>query len=183
MALEVRMGILLVILLLGGGGVALVLWLNAKREERDKYYAAARNILKDEFLRIKLENPVKSSGALGDTGGQKVMVYLKTIGIKPQKRYVFNPEREIPFGRQQDESGVFLNEATVSQRHCRIFLCDAYVWLEDLRSSNGTGIKRGLFKNYWLASGQQIALRSGDVLIIGSAKLKVKLFVFDTVYM
>ena len=177
------MWILFVILLLGGGVVALVIILNAQREERDKYYAAARNILKDDFLRKTLENPVKSGGDSGGAGDQKLMVYLKTIGIKPPKRYVFNPEREIPFGRQRDESGVFLNEATVSQKHCRIFLYGENVWLEDLGSSNGTGLKRGLFGNFWLTSGQQAPLRSGDVLIIGSTKLKITLFVFDTVYM
>jgi len=177
------MWILLSILLLGGGAVALVIMLNAKREEQDKYYAAARNILKDSLLRKTLENPIKSRVDQNGVGGQKLMVYIKSIGIKPQKRYVFDPEREIPFGRQKDENGVFLNEATVSQRHCRIFLYERNVWLEDLGSSNGTELKSGMFKNYLLTGGQQTVLRSGDVLIIGSTQLKIKLFVFDTTYM
>ena len=63
--------------------------------------------------------------------------------------------------------------------HFMVYLKDNQVYLQDLNSSNGTIIERGLFKKYSVHSNYKIILKTGDRVIIGSNAFSVDLFYYD----
>ena len=131
-----------------------------RKSERQKYYAAAGNILREEFLNYSIQNTISPDS-----------------GRKTQ--FVFDPEKVIRIGRDSGESNIFINDAAVSQFHCRIYSQDDHVYLQDMRSSNGTFLKRGLLKSYGIYDGNQIELRTGDRITVGSSEFDVCLFYYD----
>lgn len=52
--------------------------LNSQKSERDKYYTAAGNIIKEEYLNYCLTNDINSDNKADAPNGQKIMIYIKT---------------------------------------------------------------------------------------------------------
>lgn len=150
---------------------------NLKKIEQMKYYAAAGNILREDFLNYSLENSFLSDSGQKEPCGKKTMIYLKSKNDK-NARYVFDPEKEIYLGRDKYKSNVFLNDITVSQNHCCIYSKDDRVFLKDCYSANGTVVKRG-FHRYLISAGSRIELGTGDKIVVGSVSFAVTLFYFD----
>lgn len=154
-----------------------------KKTEREKYYVAAENILREDFLNYSLKNPLNNDGALQPPKGQKTMIYIKSKSGGKKVQFVFDPEKRIMIGRDKFNSNIYINEAFVSQQHCCIFSVGDDIYLQDLNSENGTKLNRGLLKRYTLFDGQCIRLRSNDSIIIGFNKFKITLFYFDMALM
>lgn len=154
-----------------------------KKVERGKYYMAAANIIREDFLNFSLQNPVNNDGSFNMPSEQRTMLYikLKTSGKKAQ--FVFDPAKRILIGRDKFNSNIYINEAFVSQHHCSIFSENNLVFLQDMNSANGTYVKRGFLKKYHLLNGQHIQLRSNDTIIIGSNKFRIILFFYDMALM
>ncbi|MCD7727827.1 MAG: FHA domain-containing protein [Ruminococcus sp.] len=164
--------------------VAAAIFLNVKRLRKSErmMYRAAGNILKNEFLNYSLHNPMLKSSSNKEPRMRKPMLYIKTVGTKPLKEYVFDPETVVKIGRSQELNSIVLNEAIVSIEHCFIFLLGENIVLRDCASSNGTFIRRGSH-SYIVSPGQQIVLKSGDVLKVGSTAFKIKIFLYDMTWM
>lgn len=158
--------------------IILIVVINAKRNERIKYNIAAGNTLREEYLNHSLRNDVYSESN-HKPGSIKLMIYLKTKYGKQKIRYVFNPENRILIGRDKYESNIYVNDKTVSKKHCCIYLSGGQVYLEDMNAANGTVVERGLFKNYKIVANNRIILRSRDRVIVGSSIIKVILFYYD----
>lgn len=150
-----------------------------KKIEREKYYMAAGNIIREDFLNYSLQNPANYDGGCGMPSGQRTMLYIKSKTSGKKSQFVFDPEKRILIGRDRFNSNIYINEAFVSQHHCSIFFRNNQVFLQDMNSANGTYVKRGLFKKYFIVNGQYIQLRSKDRIIIGSNKFKIILFFYD----
>ena len=131
-----------------------------RKSERQKYYAAAGNILREEFLNYSIQNTISPENSIDQPRPAKVMIYLKTKSSGRKTQFVFDPEKVIRIGRDSGESNIFINDAAVSQFHCRIYSQDDHVYLQDMLSSNGTFLKRSLLKSYGLYDGSQIELRT-----------------------
>lgn len=74
--------------------------------------------------------------------------------------------RELVAGRDPD-CGIPLADSSVSRHHCRIFLANDVVYIEDLGSQNGTsvnGIRLEMAR----------ALRSGDTIQVGETVFQLK---------
>lgn len=153
-----------------------------KREAAQRMYHAAGNILKNEFLDYSLHNPWTSDAAKLMPNGRKSMICFKLRGSKPAKEYVFDPEKVVKIGRSKESNSIALSEAIVSVEHCKVYLSGELIILEDCGSSNGTVVKRK-WHTYTIGSGQAVTLCSGDVIIVGSTELKVKIFYYDMVWM
>lgn len=139
------------------------------RRETEKYYQAAYKIIKEDLLDQAITNSRPRAYS-----GQKVMICLKWKGSK--EGYVFDPEKGVRIGRQVEGNELCIREIRVSSFHCRIFLMEGQPVVQDLNSSNGTWIKRGLSKKEVT---EVSPIFTGDTLIIGSVKLKIILFCFD----
>ncbi len=156
---------------------------NKAKEEKQKYYIAAGNIYKEDYLNYTLQNPIDGDKHYQKPKDQKTMLYIKSLNTKEPYQYVFDPSKKVVFGRDQEKCNLFINEATVSKTHCCIFSQEFDVFLMDLSSSNGTTVHKGLFRNYLIGNGNMIQLETGDILKIGSNKFKIFLFYYDVTIM
>ena len=95
--------------------------LNSEKSERDKYYTAAGNIIKEEYLNYCLTNDMNSDNKADAPNGQKIMIYIKTLNRKQKAQFVFDPEKGVNIGRDSEKNNIFINEASVSMNHCKIF--------------------------------------------------------------
>lgn len=90
---------------------------------------------------------------------------LIVLNAREPQAFLLRPP-EVVIGRGRD-CDLRIRARDVSRRHCRIVFHATHVTIEDLGSTNGT-----------LVNGQplagSVALRSGDLIQIGSAKLKVE---------
>ncbi len=154
-----------------------------KKSERDSYYAAAGNILREEFLVYSLKNTISDSSDVVQPNCQKMMLYIKLKNSGNKVQFVFDPEKKVMIGRDKFNSNIYINEMLVSQHHCCIYSENGNVLIKDLNSSNGTYVKRGLFKKFNLFNGEALQLRNGDSVIVGSNKFKITLFFYDMMLM
>ena len=150
---------------------------NSKKAQNMKCRIAAGNILREEYLDHSLRNTAQDEEF--NTGSTKLMLCLKTKNGKKKIQYVFNPENKIYIGRDKSDNNIYIHDTQVSKKHCCIYLKDNQVYLQDLNSSNGTIIERGLFKKYSVHSNYKIILKTGDRVIIGSNAFSVDLFYYD----
>ncbi len=162
--------------------ISVVLY-NRGKEERAKYYMSAGNILKEDFLNYALTNPLDSDEAMEMPTSRKTMIFIKTLNCKPKSQFVFDPKRQIVIGRDKNNSNIYINEVLVSKKHCCIYAEGFDVFLADTGSANGTVVRRGLFKKYYIGNMCRIQLKTGDRIKIGSTKFKVVLFYYDMALM
>lgn len=140
------------------------------RRETMKYYQAAYKIIKEDLLDRAIANRQPDLYM-----GQKVMLCLEWKDVS-REGYVFDPEPGISIGRQAEGNEICIREISVSSRHCRICLVEGQPVVEDLNSSNGTWIKRG-FRKRAVTAVEPVF--TGDILVIGTVRMKVTLFYFD----
>ena len=173
-----EIAIIIMLLLIFVACIVLLVVYNRKKNEEIRYYAAAGNILREDFLNYALQNHFDDNAEAEKPRGRKMMIYLKVKGHKDD-RFVFDPEKDIRIGRDKNRSNIFINDHTVSQDHCRIYAKNDCVYLKDCNSSNGTRLMRGVFGNYALTGGSGMELRTGDKIIVGSCVFAVTLFYYD----
>jgi len=160
--------------------VVTVIFVKARNDERDNYYSAAESILKENKLDDFLRNPYNG-------GGQRSEEYLRPMLFlkfkdKSKSRFVFDLSQGIYIGRDKDVNQVCVNEAIVSHNHCRIFSNGAGTFIQDLNSSNGLEVKRGITR-YALASGNTMEIFTKDTIKIGTTEMKIVIFYFDAALM
>lgn len=173
---------IILILLVAVTAAAICIMLKKKRENTERMYRAASNIIRNEYIDYALHNPMIASGGREPPRGKRPMIYFKVKGVKPVREYVFDPGNTVGIGRSRENNSIVLTEAIVSLEHCRIFLSRGKVCLEDCGSANGTIVKRG-FHAYSVYAGQTLVLENGDSLVVGSVELLLKIFDYDMAWM
>lgn len=158
--------------------VILVIISNSKKAERMKYHIAAGNILREEYLNYSLCNNTSTNDDK-KFQGIKLMLGIKTKCGKKKHQFVFNPENKVFIGRDKHNNNIYINDTSVSKKHCCIYCKNNQVYLEDLNSANGTIIERSLFKKYIVHSNHKIILKSNDRIVIGANSFTVVLFYYD----
>lgn len=176
-----------IVLLLSLAGIlllALLIFICVKRykvnKETRKYYEAAGQMLKEEYLNYSLKNPYLHPKHPSMLNPQKIMLYIKLAKTKEKDGFVFDPKDAVIFGRQKEKVSICINEAAVSSQHCRVYLGGDAVLAEDMGSANGTGLIRKR-KEYALAYGSPVILIDKDILHIGSKYFQIRIFYYDTV--
>ncbi len=152
------------------------------KKEMEKYYEAARQMVKEESLNYSLKNPYLKSCAITARSPQKIMLYVKFIKSNEKGGVIFDPEKVVIFGRQKEQVSVCINEAVVSSKHCQVYLSGGEIWLEDMNSANGTCLIRKR-KEYRLSPGYPIMLADKDVLHVGSRYFQIQMFYYDMTMM
>jgi hypothetical protein len=87
------------------------------------------------------------------------MVFLELLGPEGQTVRFRLGERPVFIGRDPSND-VVLTDDTVSNRHASVWIRDGDVWLEDLRSTNGTTVNGG-------KATEPMKLKLGDVIEVG----------------
>lgn len=152
--------------------ISMVIIYYMHKQEVLRYYHAAYKMVKEEYLDISLRN---QGGHIANQPLKK-MIYLKNLkGNKDG--FVFDPEKGISIGRSKEGNNLCVRDAGVSGHHCRIYMYSGALFLEDMRSANGTIIKRGLSKIQVI---QACCVFSGDKIFIGDQVFKLTVFDFNT---
>lgn len=131
-------GVMILIVLGGAAAALLAMRYKIKTEEKRKYYRAAQRILREEYL----DGAIKNAESMGlYSNEQRMMIALKMQGNKGAG-YVFDPTREVRIGRSRERNDICVQDLATSGEHCKIFLYEGQLCIEDLNSSNGTICKR-----------------------------------------
>jgi hypothetical protein len=66
--------------------------------------------------------------------------YGRVVRIEIPERALLLAEQGLVLGRHPDMADILIRDDSLSRRHCRIWLADDRLWLEDLGSRNGTRV-------------------------------------------
>ena len=94
--------------------------------------------------------------------------------VAPPAVLVDHNGREFPLRIGENSIGresadVLLNDSAVSRKHASITIGESAVEIEDLGSTNGTEVDGAR-----ISAGEKVALRDGSVVVVGSARLTLK---------
>lgn len=145
-----------------------------RTQEKRKYYKAAQRILREEYL----DGAIKNVEGIGlSSNEQRLMIALKMKGSKGAG-YVFDPAREVRIGRNREENDICVQDLATSGEHCKIFLYEGKLCIEDLNSSNGTVLRRGLRGSQTLF-GKMAFLQNYTKIIVGNNCFLLTVFYCD----
>lgn len=143
--------------------------------EENRYYEAAQQMIKEDYLSDSLKN-----SSCSDYHPVVIpMLYLKSCNTQPKQGYVFNPEKEVKIGRDKSACSIWIPNNMVSMDHCSIFESSGQLYLRDNGSANGTIVKKGI-KKYLISNYESIELNTKDKIIICDIEFKVTIFYFNT---
>lgn len=115
------------------------------------------------------------------TGGQATLeesrmafLYVEFINTKPTITYLFALDEWITIGRSK-ENKICVHNEMFSRLHCKIGYIDNKLFLVDLGSAYGVILRRGLFQKIMVGRGGQEVLETGDRIIIGQYKMKIRI--------
>lgn len=151
--------------------VWIILYKNSGSRQIKKQNAAAARLMKEEYLSSALAG---RQDKFAQT--QKKLLIRLTWNENGKQEYVVDPAGGIWFGRDQTKNNVILEYEKVSSVHCRIILSQNRLFIQDLRSLNGTFLIRG-GKTYRVQN--VIELYDGDIIQIGYIQFKIHPFYFD----
>ncbi len=145
------------------------------QSEMKRCYAAAYRMIKEKSLVEAICNQ-KDRRQMGTV---KKILYLQSRE-KGAHGYVFDTEHPIRIGRDAGQNEVAIHDSQVSSCHCCIFCYENQLYVQDMRSSNGTWLLRG-FRKYRVLD--PCILQSGDRLLVGETTLKVHIFWFESQFL
>ena len=152
--------------------VILVSW-RKRREAKGARLRAAATLLRESQLNMAITRGPESK----QSRFKPVLEIMWRDGDKHS--YLFDPVEPIRIGRDYDINQICIRRDTVSNEHCILVMYNGALTVQDLNSSNGTYIKRGMRK--YKVKGR-VYVNNGDYLIIGGIKMKLHLFAFDATY-
>lgn len=157
-----------------------VLALRRAEQRRKRVRAAAHRLVENDLLDYELSKPLEEPRQR--PARRRMLLCLKVQTEQP-RTYVLDPAhgQGIFFGRDP-QCEVCVSEAVVSGRHCRIFWDGCAVILQDMRSANGTQVRRGFFRRWWLRD-SWLALKSKDRFWVGHTAFEVQPFLYDDTLM
>lgn len=164
-----------IILVAAGIFFAALILRMVKKSEEEKYYNAAAQMIREEILNDSISREKKTL----QESQLKTMIYIKCNGHQ-KDGYVFHGTREIRIGRKMSPYGIYLKDKEISLFHCRIIWYEGRLWLEDMQSSNGTFIRRGLRKEQ---VSRPMCLRSRERIYLGNSHLDIRIFQIDTTFL
>jgi pSer/pThr/pTyr-binding forkhead associated (FHA) protein len=122
-------------------------------------------------LQVRISSPWHEVPLLPSMEKQNPRLRVLSGELKGQEYPLDN--EAITVGRDKSNRIVLHHEAQVSRNHCRIFTHLGFVWLEDLKSSNGTYLARFGAPPVRLAPFQPALLFEGSTIQIGAAEFEV----------
>lgn len=142
-----------------------------KRQKKNlKRRQAAARLIKEEIL----DGLLKQEGMSG-RNSWRLMVLLRFYD-GGSREYVLDPAVNIRFGRSGFTNDVIVDQEKVSANHCILFSSAGRLYVQDLKTSNGTYLIRRN-RRYRVTSSADI--QNGDILAIGGVRFIIRPFWFD----
>lgn len=108
----------------------------------------------------------------GQVTSSLTSIYVELHDMRTGMQHYMNLEKELLLGRQLAGEMVredFLNDPTVSQKHCRIYRQGEQIFLQDLGSKNHTWLNGSLVEG-------SMPLSFGDKIRIGQSTLRFQCY-------
>ena len=156
--------------------IMVLMHMNRRNKEMLEYRREGESIYDNKLLELQLRNPYKPDYDKTEKTLSKWFIVLKAINSRQGAKYVYSLDDSITIGRARSGNMLVMNDITVSEQHCVIFLTEGKLILRDQNSANGVVVSNGLFKKYLVADGSSIAITDGCRITIGSMTFKVSLF-------
>lgn len=166
-----------VILLTGYFVVECVIWMfwyTKEQKRRREIEKSLYKFLEDRVLNLSLRHRVSSQQAAA-IEYQKLFLCVDFLDTKPRMQHLFSLDDCVTLGRSQSNS-ICLRDSKISRVHCKISLIQGGLYLQDSGSANGTVIKRGFFQKIPVASQKMEELYQGDIILIGSYRIKIQTY-------
>ena len=122
-------------------------------------------------LNATLNNPITSEQALGYEYN-KTFIKIEFLEAKPYLGYLFDLSESITVGRDR-ENKIVIRDDNVSRIHCKFYMMNGQVFIQDLNSTNGTVIKGKWFSKVKLQPQNIVSLREEDRVIVGGYAMRV----------
>lgn len=135
---------------------------------------AIRETMQNNVMRLVIDGEGESPERYNQN--HKIFLYLEIKNTKPEIRYLYDLAEPVFLGRNEDENQICIRDRMVSKYQGQIWVNDGNVYYADEPDvSNPIRICRGLW-SFRLRSGERIRLRTGDCLVAGTVKIKIRLF-------
>lgn len=142
---------------------------------------AKRKQIEEAVYKLMLENKLNRSitndlvqAVRKERESDKYFIYVEIRNTRPLVSYVFNSDREIRIGRDQDNCSICIQDPYISRQQGKLFQERGFLYIENMAMQNQIVIKRGLRRH--VLSGRDVqAVLQGDTIIIGEARLKALL--------
>jgi len=137
-------------------------------------------LLEVRVLNRNLQNRI-STEAAAQYEWQQMFVRLEFLDARPWLAYLYATDECITIGRSR-ENMVFIRDDLLSRMHCKIVAQNNVLYLQDMGTTNGTILKKGLFSKTVLASQEIKVLNSGDIIYVGHYRIRVKIYYGSQAY-
>lgn len=145
------------------------------RKEREEIKQAIRKLMQDNVIRWELERKGKQSKCYHQS--QNLFLYLEIRDTRPRVRYIYDLSSPVFLGRRKGKNQICIRDRMVSRYQGRIWSENGRVYYADeADAGNPVVIRRGLW-SIKLQPEERIRLKTGDSLIAGTVKMRIRLFV------
>lgn len=142
------------------------------RKKRKEIRQVIRKMMQDKVmeLEIKGESPKRY------LRGQNLFLYLEIRDTSPGIRYIYDLSNPVFLGRNESKNQICIRDRMVSRYQGRIWSENGRVYYADEEdAANPVVIRRGLW-SIKLRPEERICLKTGDCLVAGMVKIKIRLF-------
>ena len=124
-------------------------------------------------LNVTLNHPISSEQALAYEYN-KLFLKVEFIEAKPYLGYLFDLAENVTVGRDR-ENKIVIRDDAVSRVHCKFYVMNGQVFVQDLNSSNGTTIREKWFGKVRLHSQNMVSVVNKDRIIIGGYVMRIQI--------
>lgn len=146
--------------------------LKGRRKKKKSLEKGLYRLLKEQVLVNTLQERISSEQA-SRMEMEKPFLCVEFPDTKPLIQYIFGLDECVTIGRSM-ENKICIRDGQLSRMHGKILNANGSLLFQDMNSANGTRIQRGVFQRISLMPGQQEYLKSGDMLLMGAYRIKIK---------
>lgn len=145
-----------------------------KRKD-DEIRKSIREMMQNNVMRLVISGQGESSDRYHQN--RKMFLYLEVCDTKPEIRYLYDLSTAVFLGRSENENQICIRDRMVSRYQGRIWAEDGKIYYAD---EEGVGNPSKIRRKLWTAKlrpGERIRLKTKDILVVGTVKLRIRLFI------
>lgn len=144
------------------------------RRKDNEIRKAIREMMQNNVMDLVIEGRGGSRERYSQN--HRLFLYLEIRNTKPEIRYLYDLEEPVFVGRDAQANQICIQDMEVSRQQGRFWASHGKVYYANEPKAGGAvKIRRGLW-SVQPGSGERFCLQTGDCLIIGIAKIKIRLF-------
>lgn len=154
--------------------------LQRKRRREKMTLQSLYKLMEVRVLNRTLQNRISSEQAAGYEY-QQLFIRIEFLDTKPWLANLFAMDECVTIGRSR-ENKISIRDDLLSRMHCKIMAQNNVLYLQDMGTTNGTKMRRGILRKVVLMPNDIVELRSGDVIYIGHYRMKISIYYGNEIY-